>query len=130
MNNIVLFDGECNFCDSSVQFIIKRDRKNRFQFASLQGETGRKLVNEHNIPENTDSMLLITNDKAYLKSSAALHVAKQLKGFWKLLFVFILIPRPLRDFVYDIIAKNRYKWFGRKESCMIPSPEMRHRFFD
>jgi len=128
MNNIILFDGECNFCDSSVQFIIRRDVEGVFKFASLQGETGQRLLLEHHIPKDMDSFLLITNNKAYLKSAAALLVSRRLKGLWKLLYAFIVVPRPIRDFFYDILAKNRYKWFGKKECCTIPTPEIRSRF--
>lgn len=128
MNNIILFDGECNFCDSSVQFIIRRDVEGVFKFASLQGETGQRLLLEHHIPKDMDSFLLITNNKAYLKSAAALRVSRRLKGIWKLLYAFIVVPRPIRDFFYDILAKNRYKWFGKKEICTIPTPEIRSRF--
>ena len=130
MNNIILFDGECNFCDSSVQFIIRRDVEGVFKFASLQSETGQRLLSKHHIPKDIDSFLLITNNKAYLKSAAALHVSRQLKGLWKLLYAFIVIPRPIRDFFYDILAKNRYKWFGKKQSCSLPSPEVRSRFYN
>lgn len=130
MNNIILFDGECNFCDSSVQFIIKRDSKSKFKFTSLQGECGRKLLNENQIPSDINSFLLIKNNKIYDKSTAALLVAKELNGFWKLASIFFIIPSPIRDFFYNIVAKNRYKWFGKKEVCTIPSPEMRRRFLD
>lgn len=128
--SIILFDGECNFCNSSVQFIIQRDQEKRFKFGSLQGEAGYKLLSMHNPPKDLDSLVLVEDDKAYYKSSAALRITKQLKGIWKLFYIFIIIPRPIRDFFYDFIARNRYKWFGKKDSCMIPSPEMRNRFLD
>ncbi|WP_405098442.1 thiol-disulfide oxidoreductase DCC family protein [Oceanobacillus sp. FSL H7-0719] len=130
MNSIILFDGECNFCDASVQFIIQRDQKKQFKFASLQGEAGQKLINKYNSPKNIDSLILLENNKVYYKSTAALRIAKQLKGMWKLLYIFLLVPPKIRDALYDIIAKNRYKWFGKKDSCMLPSPEMRSRFLD
>ena len=129
MDQIVLFDGDCNFCDSSVQFIIKRDPRSIFTFASLQSETGRKLLALYDVPDDTDSMVLISRRKAHLKSSAALQIAKQLKGLWKVCYLFILVPRPIRDFVYDKIAENRYRWFGKKESCTIPTPDIRKRFY-
>ncbi|MFS0576058.1 thiol-disulfide oxidoreductase DCC family protein [Sporosarcina sp. 179-K 3D1 HS] len=128
MKRIVLFDGECNFCDASVQFILKRDPAAHFLFTSLQSETGQQLKKQYYIPENVDSIVLIEKGKAYTKSSAALHIAKKLDGLWHLLFLFILVPRPLRDVAYDYIAKNRYKWFGKKDSCMLPPPEIRKRF--
>ncbi len=127
-DQIILFDGECHFCDRSVQFILKRDRHGYFKFASLQSELGQKLLKKHQIPTDTDSFVLVTSKQAYVKSTAALKVVRHLTGLWKILYVFILIPRPLRNFVYDVIAKNRYRWFGRKESCDLPTPEMRRRF--
>ena len=128
VNPIVLFDGECNFCDASVQFIIKNDPEGRFHFASIQSDIGQKLLKEHNVPSNIDSIVLIDEDKAYYKSTAALRICRHLKSFWKLAYMFIVIPVPIRNFYYDIIAKNRYKWFGKKENCMIPSPNVRARF--
>lgn len=129
MQRIVLFDGDCNFCDTSVQFIIKRDPYAYFQFASLQSEKGQDFVKQYHIPETVDSLVLIENHKAYTQSTAALRIAKKLDGLWHLLFLCILIPRPIRDGVYNYIAQNRYRWFGKKEdTCAIPSPEMRKRF--
>lgn len=127
-HRIVLFDGECNFCSSSVQFIIKRDRKGYFKFASLQSDAGIKLKRQYHAAENLDTIVLIDNDKIYYKSDAALRICKNLDGMWKIFSVFIIIPRSLRDILYDLIAKNRYKWFGKKEHCMIPKQEMRDRF--
>lgn len=126
---IILFDGDCNFCDANVQFIIKRDPVARFSFASLQSDIGQKLVKEYRIPTNVDSLVLIDKNKAYIKSTAALHIAKKLDGLWHLLFLFILIPRPIRDSVYEWIARNRYEWFGKKDdSCALPTPDIRKRF--
>lgn len=127
-DQIILFDGECHFCDRSVQFILKRDRHGYFKFASLQSELGQKLLKKHQIPTDTDSFVLVTSKQAYVKSTAALKVVRHLTGLWKILYIFILVPRPLRNFVYDVIAKNRYRWFGRKESCDLSTPEMRRRF--
>lgn len=129
MKRIVLFDGDCNFCDSSVQFIIKRDPAAHFLFTSLQSDKGMELAKQYAIPADVDSLVLIANGKAYTRSSAALHIAKKLDGLWHLLFLFILVPRKIRDGVYDYVAKNRYKWFGKKEdACMLPPPEVRKRF--
>ncbi|HHY72153.1 MAG TPA: thiol-disulfide oxidoreductase DCC family protein [Bacillus bacterium] len=128
MERIILFDGDCNFCDQSVQFIIKRDTKELFKFTSLQSDIGKELLNKHNAPENIDSFVLIEGDNCYFKSSAALRVCRNLKGAWKLPYILLVIPKPFRDLFYGIIAKNRYKWFGKKESCMLPSPEERTRF--
>ena len=129
MKRIVLFDGDCNFCDASVQFIIKRDPSAHFYFTSLQSEKGQALKEQFSIPEEVDSIVLIENERAYTQSSAALHIAKKLDGLWHLLFLFILVPRPIRDGLYQYFAKNRYKWFGKKDDlCAIPSPEIRKRF--
>ncbi|WP_404452205.1 thiol-disulfide oxidoreductase DCC family protein [Virgibacillus necropolis] len=128
MNNVILFDGECNFCDHSVQFIIKRDKKAIYKFASIQSDIGQKILKNFNVPENIDSLILVEGNKCYFKSSAALRICKNLKGGWKLLYCFLSIPKLVRDYFYDIIAKNRYKWFGKKDACMLPSPEMRNRF--
>ncbi|MGG0717802.1 thiol-disulfide oxidoreductase DCC family protein [Robertmurraya massiliosenegalensis] len=128
MGRTILFDGECNFCDQSVQFIIKRDPDGVFKFASLQSDIGKKLLNNYNASSEIDSFVLIEGEQCYFKSSAALRVCKNLKGAWKLLYFLLVIPKPLRDFFYGMIAKNRYKWFGKKDSCMLPSPEERKRF--
>jgi predicted DCC family thiol-disulfide oxidoreductase YuxK len=129
MNPVILFDGECNFCDSSVQFIIKNDPKGLFHFASLQSEAGQELLKKYKVPEDVDSMILIEKDKAYYKSTAALRISRHLKGAWKLASGFTIIPSPIRNAAYDFIARNRYKWFGKKaESCMLPSPSVRKRF--
>ena len=128
MNPIVLFDGDCHFCDQSVQFIIKRDPKVIFKFASLQSEVGQHIQSNYHTPKNIDSLLLIVQNKVYDKSSAALHICKYLTGLWKLLYILVLIPKPIRDTVYDFIAKNRYRWFGKKSECRIPTPEERNRF--
>ena len=131
MQRVILFDGECNFCDSSVQFIIKRDPYAHFQFASLQSEIGTEFTRKYSIPEDVDSLVFIEKNKAYTKSDAALRIAKKLDGLWHLLFLFILVPRPIRDGVYNYIAKNRYKWFGKKElACSLPSPDVRKRFLE
>ena len=129
---IVLFDGVCNLCSGGVQFILKRDRKDLFRFASLQSELGKQLLAERQIdPKTTDSMVLIQPGKAfYLRSEAALIIGKQLPGLWKLLAVFQWIPSSIRDIVYDFMARNRYRWFGKKESCMIPTPELKAKFLD
>ena len=129
MKRIILFDGVCNFCDASVQFIIKRDPAAHFLFTSLQSEKGLELTKKYAISEDVDSLVLIENGKAFTKSSAALRIAKKLDGLWHLFFVFILVPRRIRDIFYDYFATNRYKWFGQKEdACMLPSPEQRKRF--
>ncbi|WP_066304966.1 thiol-disulfide oxidoreductase DCC family protein [Bacillus sp. FJAT-29814] len=130
MERIILFDGVCNLCNSSVQFILKRDRKGQFGFASLQGEVGQKLIHKFGLNPDINSFVLIENEKVYLESTAALKVCKGLTGAWKLFAAFLIIPRPIRDVVYRMIANNRYKWFGKKESCMLPLPEWKNRFLD
>jgi Uncharacterized protein conserved in bacteria len=127
MERIVLFDGECNFCNGSVQFIIKRDPAGRYKFASIQSEAGARLLKRHGA-EGTDSFVLIEGSKAYVKSTAALRLCKGLAGGWKLLVVLLAVPRPIRDAVYDKFAGSRYKWFGKADSCMLPAPHIRERF--
>lgn len=128
MDRIILFDGECNFCDNSVQFIIKRDPKGKFKFASLQSNIGKEFIKRFNVPEDMDSIVLIEDNKCYFKSSAALRICGNLNGIWKIFHLLIILPRPLRDLFYGIIAKNRYKWFGKKDVCILPNPEIRNRF--
>ncbi|WP_373056259.1 thiol-disulfide oxidoreductase DCC family protein [Zunongwangia sp. H14] len=129
---IVLFDGVCNLCDGAVNFIIKHDKKDVFRFASLQSETGKKLVAERGLnPEAIDSVILIEPGVAwYRKSTAALEISRDLSGGYSLLKNFLGLPEGFRDMVYDLIANNRYKWFGKKESCMIPTPELKSKFLD
>lgn len=128
-NAIVLFDGVCNFCNSSINFIIKRDKKRYFNFAPLQSDIAQKLVGDKTKPM-PESVILIEDGKSYDRSSAALRIAKKLDGLWPVLYVFILLPKPIRDWVYNLIGRNRYKWFGKTEACMIPTPEVRSRFLD
>ncbi len=125
----ILFDGVCNLCNGAVTYIIKRDKKNVFKFAALQSEIGQQLISKFNIDTSkVDSIILIDGDTHYEKSTAALHIAKQLSGAYPLLFGFIVVPKFIRNSVYDYIAKNRYKWFGKKESCMIPTAELKSKF--
>ena len=126
---IVLFDGVCNFCNSSINFIIKHDKKGHFKFAPLQSEIAKIMVGDKTL-SMPESVILIENGKTYDRSTAALRIARKLDGLWPLLYVFIIIPKPLRDMVYNLIGRNRYKWFGKMEVCMIPTPEVRERFLD
>lgn len=124
---IVLFDGECLLCEGSVQFIIKRDPELHFRFAALQSEIGQRyLAQGPQLP--ADSFILIEQGQYYASSTAALRVVKRLKGLWPLLYVFIIIPPPLRNAVYRWVARNRYRWFGKRDACMMPTPEMRRHF--
>ncbi|MCD6067590.1 MAG: hypothetical protein K0S33_2416 [Bacteroidetes bacterium] len=128
---IVLFDGVCNFCDASVQFVIAHEREPLLKFASLQSETGKSLLKKYGLDkQNIDSVVLITGGKAYTKSAAVLRLTKRMKGLYPLFFGFIIVPPFIRNAVYEWIARNRYKWYGKKESCMIPDPELRARFVD
>ena len=128
---IILFDGVCNLCNSSVQYVIKHDRDALFRFASLQGETGQQLLKQYDLSTNDmNSFVLISDNKAYTRSDAALNVAKQLTGFTKILYGFIIVPPFIRNAVYNHIAKNRYKWFGKKDSCMIPTAALKSRFLN
>lgn len=129
---IILFDGICNLCNSAVQYIIKRDKNDEFRFATLQGEIGQQLINERTIDTSKlDSIILIEPGIAYYsKSTAALKISQSFGGFWKMAYVLKLIPRQLRDIVYDWVARNRYGWYGKKEKCMVPTPELKTKFID
>ena len=128
---IVLFDGVCNLCNSAVQFIIKRDKKKQFLFASLQGKTGQELLRKFKLPiDDLNSFILVEGDNFYSRSTGALRMLKKLGSAWKLLYGFIIVPKFIRDAVYDWIANNRYKWFGKKNECMIPTLELKARFLD
>lgn len=130
MPPIILFDGVCNLCNSSVQFIIKRDKAAKFRYASLQSETGRKILEQFHLPVDTfNSFVLYQDDKIYTRSTAALRVFSQLKG-WKWVGALSYVPRFIRDGVYNLVARNRYRWFGKKDVCMIPTPELKSRFLD
>lgn len=128
---IILFDGICNFCNYWVNFAIKRDKKKKLFFTPLQGETAKQILPQYNInPTSLRSVVFIDQDKAWTQSSAALRICKYLDGGWKLFYGLIIIPKFIRDFFYNIIARNRYRWFGKKDTCMIPTPDMKERFLD
>ena len=130
-NKIVLFDGVCNLCNRSVQFIIKHDKKKQFRFASLQGRYGQEFLKKYDLPaDNFNSFILLEDDKAYTRSTGALRMLKHLGGGWRLFYGFIILPKFIRDSVYNWVARNRYKWFGKRDECMIPTPELKTRFFD
>ena len=124
---IILFDGVCNLCDSSVQYVIKHDKKDVFRFVSLQSELGQKILKHIGInPIHKDSIVLYEPGISYYyKSTAALHIAKGLSGIFTIATIFSILPTGLRDFIYDYVARNRYKWYGKKEACMIPTPELK-----
>lgn len=121
---IVIFDGLCNLCNGAVQFIIRHDTKNKFVFASLQSEVAQKLLNDIQVKSSQESIVLIKGLKHFEKSDAQLEIAKNLSGLWPMVYGFKIIPRFLRDVLYNWIAKNRYTWFGKRESCLAPSPEL------
>lgn len=127
MRRIILFDGDCSFCNQSVQFIIRRDPKKAFQFASLQSELGQRLLNKHKIPSTIDSLVYVEGDRCFVKSTAALRISRHLRHVWKVFVVLLFIPSQLRDLVYDLIAKNRYR-LKRTATCPLPKKEDLNRF--
>lgn len=129
---IILFDGVCNLCNSSVQFVIRHDKRDIFRFVSLQSELGQKILNHIGISRlQTDSTILYVPEKGhYIKSDVAFKILKDINGIYKLLLIFSILPKKLLDIIYDYVAKNRYKWFGQKESCMIPTPELKSKFLE
>jgi predicted DCC family thiol-disulfide oxidoreductase YuxK len=130
MPPLILFDGVCNLCNGSVQFIINRDKEAKFRFASLQSDAGKKILQQFQLPTDTfNSFILYQDGKIYTRSTAALRVFSQLKN-WKWVGAFQYVPKFIRDGVYNLIARNRYKWFGKKDECMIPTPELKSRFLD
>ena len=129
--DVVLFDGVCNLCNGAVDFILDRDPKGQLAFASLQSEAGQELLAQHGLStENFDSVVLLKGGRVYQKSTAALEIAGRLKGAWPLLRAFKIVPRPLRDAIYNFIGSNRYRFFGKREQCRMPTPEIRNRFIE
>ncbi|HYE55611.1 MAG TPA: thiol-disulfide oxidoreductase DCC family protein [Chitinophagaceae bacterium] len=127
---VIFFDGVCNLCNRSVQFVIKHDKQAKFRFASLQSNAGQELLKQYHLPQTDfNSFILYDNGKIYTRSAAALLVAKELNG-WKWLAAFRIVPRFIRDAVYNVIARNRYRWFGKKDECMIPTPDLKARFLE
>lgn len=126
---VLLFDGVCNLCCSSVQFVLARNKKENIQFASLQSEFGQKALQEAQLPiDYTSSLVLLEDGKIFVKSEAALRLSKHLNGLWKLCSVFLLVPSFIRNAVYDLIARHRYRWFGKQEVCWLPDPKWKGRF--
>ena len=140
MGAVVLFDGVCNFCDASVNFVIAHDPDGYFKFAPLQSEAGMALAAEYDLASETaavdaaddripiDSVILVEDGRAHTHSTAALRIVRKLSGIWPVLYAFIIVPKPIRDFFYRVFAKYRYRMFGKKDECMLPSPEVRARF--
>lgn len=130
-DQVIFFDGICNLCNWSVQFVIKRDKHNQFKFVALQSNLAKKLfADKPYLFQAPASVILISNNKLYVESTAALKIVRQLRGLWPLMYVFVLVPPVIRDWAYRLIANNRYKWFGKQEACMVPKPEWKNRFLD
>lgn len=128
---VILFDGLCHFCSGTVQFVLARDPDRRFLFAPLQSRAGQELQRRFGISYvGPETIVLVEGGRSWLRSSAVLRIARGMSGLWPLLYVFIAVPRPLRDLVYGFVARNRYRWFGRRDQCFVPSPEERSRFLD
>lgn len=126
---IILFDGVCNLCNSLVTFIIKRDKKDLFRYAAIQSDIGMEHIQKHSIDiSKADSVILIEGNSYFIKSTAALKIARHLSGGYPLLYGFMILPKPIRDWMYDIIANNRYTWFGKRNQCMVPTPELKAKF--
>ncbi len=127
--SIILFDGVCNFCNNSINFVMDRDTNGAFKFASLQSDIGQELLKQKGLKTSDfDSIVLLKNGTVYQKSDAALEITRELNGLWSWLYIFKIVPRFIRDFFYNIIARNRYRWFGKTEACRLPTPELRARF--
>lgn len=127
---VIFFDGVCNLCNAAVQFVIEHDKKNIFKFTALQGKYAEDVLPQFRVNlAEVDSILLADNNKLYTKSSAALRVAKNLNGLLPLLYMLMIVPKFIRDWFYDIIAKNRYKWWGRQETCWVPTPALAQKFY-
>lgn len=129
MGEIVLFDGVCNFCNGAVNWVIERDKAGYFKFAALQSEIGEELAAKHGIDrKDTDSIVLVEDEKVYTYSTAALRIVKKLDGPWSWAYSLIIVPKPVRDFFYKLFAKYRYRLFGKQDACMMPTPDIRARF--
>jgi predicted DCC family thiol-disulfide oxidoreductase YuxK len=127
--SIILFDGVCNLCNSSIDFVLKRDIKDHFRFGALQEKESQELLSKFNVSSNyLDSLVLIEENKLYFRSTAALRIARKLNSLWPILYILILIPASLRDYLYNWIGKNRYRWFGKKATCRIPTKLEKEKF--
>jgi len=126
---VILFDGSCGLCTRAVRFVLRHDPRGRFRFAALQSDTGRRLLEEAGrLPPDTDSVMLIEPGRLFIRSTAALRIARGLSGPWPLWYILIVVPRPLRDAVYRFVARRRTRWFGRPAYCPVPAPEWKERF--
>jgi predicted DCC family thiol-disulfide oxidoreductase YuxK len=128
---VVLFDGVCNLCNGAVQFLIRHDKRERLKFASLQSTTGQKILSEYGLPtDQFSSFIYVTEKKCYQKSDAVLAICKEIGGWFKLLTAFYVVPKPIRNLAYSWVANHRYKWFGKQNQCMVPTPELKRRFLE
>jgi predicted DCC family thiol-disulfide oxidoreductase YuxK len=128
---IVYFDGVCNLCEGTVQFLLKKNKKKNLLFASLQSDPGQKMLRQFELPlNNFNSFVFVENGKLYQRSTGALRVTRHLQGLWPMLYAFIIVPPFIRNAVYDYVARNRYKWYGKKNECWLPTPEIKKRFLD
>ena len=128
---IMLIDGVCNLCNGLVKFTVKHDPQKKILFAALQSDTGQRLLRQHRLPASDfQSFVWIENDRAYTRSEGALKYFKALGGSWAILHGFMIIPGPIRNYVYDFVSKRRYRWFGKSETCLVPTPELKSRFLD
>jgi predicted DCC family thiol-disulfide oxidoreductase YuxK len=128
-DNLVLFDGVCNLCSALVQFVIRHDPAAKFRFAAIQSEIGREIFQSHGLdPADLQTFVFISDGKMHVRSDAAIEVVSRFGGAWRFFTVFRLVPRVARDWIYSMVARNRYRWFGRKDVCMIPTPEIKERF--
>jgi predicted DCC family thiol-disulfide oxidoreductase YuxK len=125
---IIFFDGVCNLCSGAVKFVLKRDQKHRFKFASLQSDFARERLSEFGLRESLETIVLIQNGVVYKKSDAALNIVRQLDFPWPILYVLKIFPKAVRDFLYEFVATHRYRWFGKSDHCLLPAPELAERF--
>jgi predicted DCC family thiol-disulfide oxidoreductase YuxK len=126
---VILFDGICNLCNQLVNFVILHDPKAKFRFAALQSAAGQKLLGQLHLPlDDFNTFILVESNRYHKKSTAALRVLKELNGLWSVFYVFVLVPSPIRNFFYNIIANNRYQFFGKREQCLVPTPDIKKRF--
>lgn len=128
--HLVLFDGVCNLCNGFVQFLIRQDKRDQLTFGSLQGSIAQQLLAQNGINNYLSSIVYIRNGKLHQRSSAALSILKDVGGWWWLTQIFWIVPRPIRDMFYNWVGRNRYRWFGKRQSCMVPSPELQKRFLE
>jgi predicted DCC family thiol-disulfide oxidoreductase YuxK len=130
-DNLILFDGVCNLCNASVQFVIRHDSEGKFRFAAIQSEIGRETFQSNGLDAaDLQTFVLIADGRVFLRSDAAIEVLSRLGGLWKAFAIFRFVPRSARNSIYSFIARNRYRWFGRKDACMVPTPEIRERFLE